>query len=199
MGHIMIIGYARVSTKDQSLDRQRDELLAAGCDVVHEETASGKRGAHRPIWDETIRNLRSGDTLVVVELSRLGRSTAELAALADELQERGVALRILNLGAETNTVAGRLVFTVVAAVAQMERELLIERTKSGLEAARKRHKHLGGRKPKLTAAKLKAARALRDSGELTMGEIAEHYGVSRNTLYRSLNAADQASIEQAAS
>ena len=185
----MDVGYARVSTKDQSLDRQRDELTAAGCDVVHEETASGKRGAQRPVWDETVRNLRSGDTLVVVELSRLGRSTAELSALADELQERGVALRILGLGIDTNTTAGRLIFTIVGAVAQMERELLIERTKSGLEAARKRHKHLGGRKPKLTQAKIKAARAMRDSGELTMGEIAEHYGVSRNTLYRNLSEA----------
>jgi DNA invertase Pin-like site-specific DNA recombinase len=195
----MIIGYARVSTKDQSLDRQRDELKAAGCDAVREETASGKRGAQRPVWDETVRNLRSGDTLVVVELSRLGRSTAELSALAEELQERGVALRILNLGVDTGTPAGKLVYAIIAAVAEMERALLIERTKSGLEAARKRHKHLGGRKPKLTHAKIKAARAMRDSGELTMGEIAEHYGVSRNTLYRSLNAADLASTEQAAS
>ena len=107
--------------------------------------------------------------------------------------------RRASCGAETNTVAGRLVFTIVGAVAQMERDLLIERTKSGLEAARKRHKRLGGPKPKLTTAKIKAARNMCDSGELTMGEIAEYYGVSRNTLYRSLNAADQASIEQAAS
>jgi DNA invertase Pin-like site-specific DNA recombinase len=189
MGHFMNVGYARVSTKDQSLDRQRDELKDAGCDVVHEETASGKRGAQRPVWDETIRNLRSGDTLVVVELSRLGRSTAELAALADELQERGVALRILNPGIDTGTPAGKLVYAIIAAVAEMERALLIERTKSGLEAARERHKHLGGRRPKLTQAKIKAARAMRDSGELTMGEIAEHYGISRNTLYRNLSEA----------
>ena len=185
----MNIGYARVSTKDQSLDRQRDELKDAGCDAVHEETASGKRGAARPVWDETVRNLRAGDTLVVVELSRLGRSTSELAALADDLQERGVALRILGLGIDTGTPAGKLIYQIISAVAEMERALLVERTKSGLEAARKKHKRLGGRKPKLTAAKLKAARAMRDSGELTMGEIAEHYGVSRNTLYRNLSEA----------
>ena len=192
----MIIGYARVSTKDQSLDRQRDELTAAGCERVHEEHASGKRGAVRPVWDETVRHLRKGDTLVVTELSRLGRSTAELAALADELQERGVALRILNLGVDTNTVAGRLVFTIIGAVAEMERALLVERTMSGLAAARARGRK-GGRRPKLDAKKLRTAQSLRDEGSLSMAEIAEQVGVSRSALYRNLNTADIVSTEHA--
>jgi DNA invertase Pin-like site-specific DNA recombinase len=184
----MIIGYARVSTKDQSLDRQRDELTAAGCDVVHPETASGKRGAQRPVWDETVRNLRQGDALVVTELSRLGRSTTELAALADDLQERGVALRILNLGVDTGTVAGKLVYQIIGAVAEMERSLLIERTMSGLAAARARGRN-GGRKPGLDAKKLRTAQALRDEGSLSMAEIAEQVGVSRSALYRNLTKA----------
>jgi DNA invertase Pin-like site-specific DNA recombinase len=186
----VIIGYARVSTPDQLLDRQRDELTAAGCEVVREETASGKRGAQRPTWDETVRHLRAGDTLVVVELSRLGRSTAELAALADELQGRGVSLRILNLGVDTGTPAGRLVYSIIAAVAEMERELLVERTKSGLAAARQRRGgKLGGRKPKLSDKQLRTAKSLREQGTLSMAEIAEQVGVSRGTLYRSLDRA----------
>ena len=191
----MIIGYARVSTKDQSLDRQRDELTAAGCEQVHEERASGKRDAVRPVWDETVRHLRHGDTLVVTELSRLGRSTAELAALADDLEERGVALRILNLGVDTGTPAGKLVYQIISAVAEMERALLVERTMSGLAAARARGRS-GGRKPKLSKAQVRTAQALRNEGSLTMAEIAAQIGVSRNTLYRHL---DVASTEQAAS
>jgi DNA invertase Pin-like site-specific DNA recombinase len=191
----MLIGYARVSTKDQSLDRQRDELLAAGCEQVREEHASGKRGAVRPVWDETVRHLRKGDTLLVVELSRLGRSTAELAALADDLQERGVALCILGLGVDTGTPAGKLVYAIIAAVAEMERALLVERTMSGLAAARARGRN-GGRKPKLSKAQVRTAQALRNDGSLTMAEIAAQVGVSRNTLYRHL---DVASTEQVAS
>lgn len=86
-------GYGRISTAEQSLERQRDELLAAGADEVRTEVASGKRDAKRPVWDELLRNLRSGDVLMVTELSRLGRSTSQLAALADELTERKVSLR----------------------------------------------------------------------------------------------------------
>jgi DNA invertase Pin-like site-specific DNA recombinase len=184
----VIIGYARVSTRDQSLDRQRDELTAAGCEQVHQEHASGKRDAVRPVWEETVRHLRRGDTLVVTELSRLGRSTAELSKLVDDLKEGGVALRILNLGVDTGTPAGKLVYEILAAVAEMERALLVERTMSGLAAARARGRN-GGRKPKLDAKKLRTAQALRDEGSLSMAEIAEQVGVSRSALYRNLREA----------
>src|SRR6478752_3065898 len=120
------IGYARVSTADQSLDRQLDELRAHGCERVFAEAASGKRGAHRPLWEACLAHLRGGDTLVVVELSRLGRNTGDLGRLLDDLHLRGIALRILNLGVDTRTAAGRLIFTIVGAVASMERELLVE-------------------------------------------------------------------------
>ena len=197
----MIVGYARVSTADQNLDRQRKELADAGCEQIREETGSGKRDAIRPVWDETMRNLRQGDTLVVTELSRLGRSSATLGALADELQERGIALRVLNLGGgvvDTASASGRLLFDILAAVAQMERALLIERVQSGLAAAKARDTHLG-RPAKLSADEVKAAQAMRQAGTMSMREIAAQLQVSRNTLYRSLNAADQATTEQVAS
>lgn len=182
----MIIGYARVSTSEQNVTGQTDALNAAGCERIVSEAASGKHGASRPVWDEALRHLRRGDTLVVTELSRLGRSSADLAVLADRLDTDGVGLRILNLGADTGTPAGRLIFTIIGAVAQMERELLIERTQRGLAAARRRGR-VGGRPRKLTGKQITAARALRDAGTLSMGDIAAQVGVSRRTLYRTLS------------
>ncbi len=179
------LGYARVSTADQSLDRQVAELTAAGADRVFTETGSGKAGAVRPVWDELLRTLRKGDTLVVVELSRLGRSTSQLSALADDLAARGVALRILNLGIDTSTPGGKLVYSVIAAVAEMERDLLIERTQSGLTAARARGR-VGGRKREFTPAAVRRAQALYDAGEMSVSEIARVSNVSRQTLYRYL-------------
>lgn len=182
----MIIGYARVSTSEQNVTGQTDALSAAGCERILSEAASGKHGASRPVWDEALRHLRRGDTLVVTELSRLGRSSADLAALADRLDNDGVGLRILNLGADTTTPGGRLIFTVIGAVAQMERELLIERTQRGLAAARARGR-AGGRPRKLDRKQVTAARAMRDAGTLTMAEIAAQLHVGRRTLYRALD------------
>ena len=177
------IGYARVSTQDQSLDRQADELMAAGADEVRSEVGSGKKGADRPVWDELLRNLRQGDILVVTELSRLGRSTSQLAALADDLTDRGIALQILNLGIDTGTPGGKLVYSIIAAVAEMERALLIERTMSGLAASRARGR-VGGRKPSLTPGQARRVRQLYDAKNLTVQEIANSVGVSRQTVYR---------------
>lgn len=185
----MRIGYARVSTARQSVDRQIDELMAAGCERVFSEVASGKRGAHRPQWDACLATLRAGDTLVVTELSRLGRNTAAVTLLAEELETRQIALSIQNLGLDTTTPAGRLIFTVIAAVAAMERELLVERTISGLEAARSRG-HRGGRKPVLSAADVRKARRLVNHGA-TMADAAATMGVSRPTLYRYLGSVDR--------
>lgn len=180
-----ILGYARVSTGDQSLDRQLDELKAAGAEMVYSEVGSGKKGANRPQWEELQRSLRSGDTLMVTELSRLGRSTSQLSALADDLTERGVALRILNLGIDTGTPSGRLVYQIIAAVAEMERELLIERTNSGLAASRARGRK-GGRKREFSPAAVRRAQDRYDKGDLSVTEIARLAGVSRQTLYRYL-------------
>lgn len=180
------IAYARVSTADQSLERQTDELSAAGADEVRTEVASGKKDALRPVWDELMRSLRQGDTLMVTELSRLGRSTSQLAALSDDLNERGVSLKILNLGVDTGTPAGKLVYSIIAAVAEMERSLLVERTNSGLAAARARGRN-GGRKREITDKEIRRAQKLYDARELTVSEIARTVGCSRQTLYRYLN------------
>ena len=180
------LGYARVSTSEQSLDRQDDELRAAGAEMVYQEVGSGKKGAPRPQWDELLRSLREGDTLMVTELSRLGRSTSQLSQLADDLAERGIALRILNLGIDTGTPSGRLVYQIIAAVAEMERELLIERTNSGLAASRARGRK-GGRKREFSPRAVRKAQEHYDKGELSVTEIARLAGVSRQTLYRYLD------------
>ena len=180
-----LLGYARVSTSEQSLDRQRDELEAAGADSVYSEIGSGKKDAKRPKWDELLRSLRKGDTLVVTELSRLGRSTSQLSALADDLNERGIALRILNLGIDTSKPAGKLVYSIIAAVAEMERDLLIERTHSGIAAARARGRN-GGRKREFSPAAVRKAQEQYDKGDMSVSDIARLHGVSRQTLYRYL-------------
>ena len=180
-----LIGYARVSTLDQSLDRQLDELRAHGCARVFTEAASGKRGAHRPEWDACLGHLRTGDALVVVELSRLGRNTGDLGRLLDYLDEHGVGLQILNLGIDTATPAGRLIYSIIAAVASMERELLVERTQSGLAAARARGR-VGGRRRTFTAAQQREAQRLYDTKAVSMEQIAKAVGSSPSTVYRYL-------------
>jgi DNA invertase Pin-like site-specific DNA recombinase len=180
------LGYARVSTSEQSLDRQQDELTAAGAERIYAEIGSGKKGAARPQWEELLRSLRKDDTLMVTELSRLGRSTSQLSALADDLNEQGVALHILNLGIDTATPSGRLVYGIIAAVATMERDLLIERTNSGLAASRARGRK-GGRKREFSPAAVRKAQEQYDRGELSVTEIARLAGVSRQTLYRYLD------------
>lgn len=184
-----LIGYARVSTGDQTVHLQTDALGSLGCERIFTETASGAR-TDRPELAACLDYLREGDTLVVWRLDRLGRSTKHLLSLVEGLEARGVQFRSVTEGFDTSTPGGKLIFTVFAALAEMERNLIRERTNAGLKAARDRGR-VGGRRRALTPAKLAQARRMRASGEHTMGEIAEVVGVSPATLYRHLPVDDE--------
>jgi DNA invertase Pin-like site-specific DNA recombinase len=130
--------------------------------------------------------LRAGDTLIITKLDRLGRSVKNLKAITDELAHRDVALRVLSQGIDTSTPGGRLFFHLLAAIAEFEHDLIVERTHDGLAAARARGRK-GGRKPKMTPTRITQARAMYDAGELTVQQIADTLGVSRPTIYRHLD------------
>jgi DNA invertase Pin-like site-specific DNA recombinase len=179
------IGYARVSTDDQNLALQLDAIKKAGCDKVFTDKASGARLV-RPGLDDALSHLRAGDTLVVWKLDRLGRSVKGLVDLVNALDARGVHFRSLTDGIDTKTPAGRFFFHIMASLAQMERELIVERTRAGLAAARKLGR-VGGRKRRMTDSKIKAAHRLLAGGTLPR-DVAENLGVSVPTLYRWLPA-----------
>lgn len=180
-----LVGYARVSTREQNPEAQTDALEAAGCEKVFVEHASGVL-ARRPVLDEALGYLRSGDTLVVVKLDRLGRSVRNLKEVADALQRRGVGLKALSQGIDTTTPGGRLFFHMLAAIAEFEHDLIVERTQDGLAAARARGRKGGGR-VKMSPTKAAQARAMYDAREHTVAQIAETFGVSRGTIYRHLS------------
>ena len=176
------IGYARVSTDDQNLDLQRDALRQAGCSTIYEEAASGKSAARQEL-EQCRKALRAGDTLVVWRLDRLGRSLPDLVQIVADLEQRGVQFESLTEKIETGSAAGKLVFHVFAALAEFERNLIRERTRAGLVAARARGR-AGGRKPKLSEAQIKEINQMVDAQKLPIGRIAELYGVSRTTIYK---------------
>jgi DNA invertase Pin-like site-specific DNA recombinase len=185
-------GYGRVSTRDQNPDSQRDALLEAGCaeQNIHIDKASGKL-ASRPELDKVLALLQPGDTLVITRLSRMARSLRNLLNLTEQLDERGVSLRVLKQDIDTSTPTGRLVFHILAAIDQFQRELIVENTEEGLASAKARGR-TPGRKPGLDKRKVAIARQLADSGE-TVAEIARVLKVSRATVYRHLDASRQQS------
>ena len=183
------IGYMRVSKADgsQAVDLQRDALVAAGVDPAHlyEDHASGKKD-DRPGLEACLKALRVGDTLVSWKLDRLGRDLKHLVNLVDELTKRGIGLRVLagqGANIDTTTANGRLVFGIFAALAEFERELIVERTKAGFQAARARGRN-GGRPFKMTAAKLRLAQASMGQPETKIAELCAELGITRQTLYR---------------
>jgi DNA invertase Pin-like site-specific DNA recombinase len=185
----MLIGYMRVSKADgsQALDLQRDALLAAGADPqrLYEDRASGKR-EDRPGLAACLKALRPGDTLLVWKLDRLGRDLRHLVNLVHGLAEGGVGLRVLTgqgAAVDTTTAAGKLVFGIFAALAEFERELIVERTRAGLAAARARGRK-GGRPYKMTPAKLRLAMAAMSQPRTQVGELCRELGISKQTLYR---------------
>lgn len=179
-----IFGYARVSTSDQNTNLQRDKLLEAGCDQIFEDIASGAK-ANRPELDRMLEMLREGDTVVVWKLDRLGRSMQHLIDLIDKFNDMGVQFKSLTEQIDTSTAGGTLIFNVFASIAQFERDLIRERTKAGLEAARARGRN-GGRRPILTDAQIKEARELYMTQSITVSQIARMMGCGRSTIYRAL-------------
>src|ERR671938_690727 len=144
----MLIGYARVSTQDQTLNLQLDRLKAAGCEKIFTDHISGTK-AERPGLTDALSHLRPGDTLVVWRLDRLGRSLPHLIETVNGLQERGIGFKSLTESIDTTTSGGKLIFHIFGALAEFEREIIRERTKAGLQSARARGK-AGGPKHKLT-------------------------------------------------
>ena len=185
----MLVGYMRVSKTDGSQvnDLQRDALLAAGVDAGHlyEDAASGKRD-DRPGLAACLKALREGDTLIVWKLDRLGRDLRHLVNTVHDLTARGIGFKVLSghgASIDTTSPSGKLVFGIFAALAEFERELIIERTKAGMAAARARGRH-GGRPYKMTAARLRLAMAAMDSRDTQVGDLCAELGISRQTLYR---------------
>ena len=177
----MKIGYARVSTKEQIHDLQLDALEEAGCKKVYVETASGAK-TDRPELGKCLADLREGDTLVIWRLDRLGRNLKHLVETVETLKERGVGFVSIQDGHDTSTANGRLVFGIFASLAQFERDLIAERTKAGLEAARARGRN-GGRPSKLTAKQADTLVAMYQSGKHTVKDIAATFGISRQVVY----------------
>lgn len=180
-----LIGYARVSTQEQNADMQVDDLGRAGCEKVFTDKASGAT-AERPELEAALAYLREGDVLVVWRLDRLGRSLQHLVGVVADLETQGVGFRSLNESIDTTTAQGKLIFHIFAALAEFERALIRERTKSGLAAARARGR-MGGRKPSLSPKKIQVARQMYAQGDSTVAEIAKVLGVSRATIYRHLD------------
>lgn len=180
------IGYARVSTEDQRLDLQHDALHIAGCTKVYTDTASGRNTA-RPELEQCRKALRSGDTLVVWRLDRLGRSLADLVQVVMELEHDGIGFESLSEKIDTSSASGKLMFHVFASLAEFERQLIRERTTAGLAAARARGRK-GGRRPKLDAAQVREIRALLRDPVISVSDVARRYGVSRTTLYKHVGA-----------
>lgn len=177
----MFIGYARVSTTDQHLVLQKEALEKAGCHRVYEDIMSGNK-KERPGLTKAFEMLRSGDTLVVWKLDRLGRSVKDLIALVGELHAKNIYFKSLTDSIDTTTTSGRFFFHVMASLAEMERELILERTRAGLEVAKKMGR-VGGRKRKMTESKLTSAKKLLASG-VHSRDVAKDLGISLATLYR---------------
>jgi DNA invertase Pin-like site-specific DNA recombinase len=180
----MLIGYTRVSTTDQSPQLQLDALKAAGCGRIFTDTVSGAK-SERPGLTEALSYVRAGDTLVVWKLDRLGRSLQHLIATITHLHNRGVGFRSLTENIDTTTSGGKLIFHIFGALAEFERDIIRERTTAGLAAARARGRN-GGRPKLLSPRQLAHAQALYNDKTNSIADICKTLGISRATLYRSI-------------
>lgn len=183
----MKIGYARISTREQNLDLQIFALEKAGCEKIYEEIVTGSK-VDRPILNNLLDQLRAGDTLVVWKIDRLGRSIQHLISIVQRLLKNDIGLLSLNDPIDTTTSQGRFIFNIFASLAEFERDMIIERTRAGISAARARGR-LGGRPkgiPKESLNTAYASEALYKEGNLSVMDIAKQLNISRTTLYRYL-------------
>jgi DNA invertase Pin-like site-specific DNA recombinase len=178
----MLIGYARVSTQDQTLSLQKDALEKIGCSKIFTDTASGAK-AERKGLEEALDYVREGDILVVWRLDRLGRSLKHLIETITELNNRKIGFKSIQENIDTTTSGGKLVFHIFGALAEFERDIIRERTQAGLQAARARGRK-GGRPKSLTSKKTAMAQALYNDKNNTVDEICKTLNISRATLYR---------------
>ncbi|HJO93473.1 MAG TPA: recombinase family protein [Victivallales bacterium] len=181
----MLVGYARVSTTDQSLNLQKDSLEKNGCEKIYHDVASGVADS-RPGLEELMKYIREGDTLVVWKLDRLGRSLRNLIDTINDLHKKGIGFKSIRESIDTTTSGGKLVFHIFASLAEFERELITERTQAGLKAARARGR-LGGRPTKLDKKGVETARKLMKDTNISINEICKMLKISRSTLYRNVN------------
>ena len=181
----MKIGYARVSTDEQNLHLQRDVLKNAGCKKIIADKGMSGNSSNRDGLERAIKQIKKGDVLVVWRLDRLGRSLSFLIELIETLRGKGAGFQSLSDGINTTTPGGKLVFHIMGALAEFERSLIIERTKAGLEAAKRRGKY-PGRPKSLTTQQIKHARKMLDRGDETTGSIAALFSVDRTTIWRPL-------------
>ena len=182
----MLIGYARVSTNEQNLDLQRDALTKANCAQIFTDQVSGTKDK-RPGLEQALSHLRSGDTLVVWRLDRLGRSLRHLIDTVTELAERGIGFKSLTESIDTTTSGGKLIFHIFGALAEFEREIIRERTQAGLTAARARGKS-GGRPKALTPKQQQMLRNLAADPDNSIEDICQTLGIGRTTYYRYVKA-----------
>ena len=178
-----ILGYARVSTEQQNLDRQLDALRKYGCDIIYNEKMTGTK-RDRPELAKMLDRMTEGDTVVIESLSRLGRSTKDLIELTELFQSKGVHLVSLKESIDTSTSTGKLLFTLMSAIAQFERDVIADRTNEGLKSARARGR-TGGR-PKTDPDAVRKAIKLYNTQQYSIKEIEELTGVKKSTLYRNL-------------
>ena len=185
----MLVGYARVSTQDQNLELQLDALKKIGCKKFYQDQISDRK-SNRPGLQLALEVLRKGDTLVVWKLDRLGRTVKGLVELVNKLHQNDVHFKSITDNVDTSTPSGRFFFHIMASLAQMERELVAERTRAGL-AAEKVQGRIGGRKRKMTKSKIESAKKLLASGTLPK-DVAQNLGASIPTLYRWIPASSYA-------
>lgn len=177
-----LVGYARVSTNDQNLDLQKDALTKAGCQKIFEEKASGAK-AERVVLQELLSYVRKGDTVVIWKLDRLGRSLNNLIEIANKLKGKGIELKSISENIDTSSPGGKLIFHMFASLAEFEKDIIKERTKAGLIAARARGKK-GGRPAKLSSDERLMIKSLYNNKDISVKDILIRFNISKMTLYR---------------